>query len=661
VKKFKISLFDCKSDNAPKPAERTWSQIRSKVLRPPIRAEKDGALYSPAIFDPPRRLLKNAVEICLLRCDYDHDADFAGDLKPWRDLGCAFAAHTTFNHTEDSHRFRMMIPLAEPIPAADFPRLWKWASQISGGKIDAAASDASRMFYVPGRRSESAPYLFDIHAGDFLDWRSLDLPTIDLAPVVTRVASGDVPSNAIDSLLRKAFAAKNGGSVFRLYQGDTADYGNDDSRADQALCSKLAFWSGGNPQALDQMFRGSRLFRDKWDQRHGGDGRSYGEMTIDKALQGCSEFYTNGNGAVRSGSGSSALPTRRQNQKAVPGYKFTTLDELLSEPEEDVAYVWDKTLPRGGFSILAAKPKVGKSTFVRNLALAVSRGGEFMERATPKGLVIYCAFEDKRGEIRQQFKRMGASGADIITHIGGAPDSEQEFLEEAIIQYSPALVIIDPLSRFARGIADFNSYGEVARQLEPLIDLARSSACQTHIMCCHHNGKGGDLREAGDALLGSTGFFGAVDTLLTMRKREKVRTIESVQRYGEDLPETIVSLDPEVGIVCACGDMKEFTLNERKKAVLDSMSNDPVSEATIKELVGGTNGGLTSKAVRSLFEEGRLERSGKGKKGDPFLYWVPPAMNLPDEIYIPAGATDEEIDRICGSGNQKQFGPSPSA
>src|SRR5205814_77177 len=107
------------------------------------------------------------------------------------------------------------------------------------------------------------------------------------------------------------------------------------------------------------------------------------------------------------------------------------------------------------------------------------------------------------------------------------------------------------------------------RVLEPLIDLARLSTCGTHILALHHNGKGGDLRDAGDAVMGSTGFFGAVDALLTMRKKERVRTIQSTQRYGVDLPETIVNLDPETGIVNAAGDMTEFTLNERKKAVLD--------------------------------------------------------------------------------------------
>jgi hypothetical protein len=128
------------------------------------------------------------------------------------------------------------------------------------------------------------------------------------------------------------------------------------------------------------------------------------------------------------------------------------------------------------------------------------------------------------------------------------------------------------------------------------------------------------MREAGDAVTGSTGFFGAVDALLTMRKRERSRTIETTQRYCEDLPETIVRLDPVSGSVDAAGDMAEFTLNERKRAVLESMGEDPLTESAIKDLAGGSNKGFTSKAVRSLFEEGGLTRAGAGKKGDAFIY-----------------------------------------
>ncbi len=103
-----------------------------------------------------------------------------------------------------------------------------------------------------------------------------------------------------------------------------------------------------------------------------------------------------------------------------------------------------------------------------------------------------------------------------------------------------------------------------------------------------------------------------------------------------DLAETLLTFDD--GRVEAGGDVETFTLNERKKAVLDVMSSDPVTETAIKELLGSSQPGMTSKAVRALFEEGALQRNGRGKKGDPFLYCKPSDFSsevLPDEIYFP--------------------------
>jgi hypothetical protein len=340
-----------------------------------------------------------------------------------------------------------------------------------------------------------------------------------------------------------------------------------------------------------------------------------------------------------------AVPAKPQ----VVNFSFTSLDSLLAEPEELIAFVVDRMLPRGGFSIMAGKPKAGKSTAARQLAVSISRGEVFLGRSCGRGKVVYLCLEEKRSEIAAHFRRMGASGQDILIHTGSSPADALTALDFAIEEYSPALVIIDPLSRFVR-MVDFNSYAEATRQLEPLIDMARSSKCQTHIMALHHNGKNGE-RESGDALLGSTGFFGAVDALLSVKKRERARTIETIQRYGEDLPETIIHLDPATGIVSACGDLKEFTLNERKNLVLESMTSDPIAETAIKEVIGG-NGGLTSQAIRALFDEGKLSRTGRGRKGDPFLYARPPIINtsdetLADEIYFPPGATDEEIHIIA--------------
>jgi primase-polymerase (primpol)-like protein len=68
-------------------------------------------------------------------------------------------------------------------------------------------------------------------------------------------------------LLHRAASARNGYKFARLWQGDTSDYGGDDSRADIALLSMLLFWTNGDVPRADALFRQSGLCRDKWLHR----------------------------------------------------------------------------------------------------------------------------------------------------------------------------------------------------------------------------------------------------------------------------------------------------------------------------------------------------------------------------------------------------------
>ena len=93
-----------------------------------------------------------------------------------------------------------------------------------------------------------------------------------------------------EELLERARNAKNGRKFDRLWRGDTSGY-ESHSEADMALCSLLAFWTGGDARQMDRLFRESGLMRAKWDERHFADGSTYGEKTIERAVAGSSEFY----------------------------------------------------------------------------------------------------------------------------------------------------------------------------------------------------------------------------------------------------------------------------------------------------------------------------------------------------------------------------------
>lgn len=94
-----------------------------------------------------------------------------------------------------------------------------------------------------------------------------------------------------NELLKKAKNASNGDQFEALWNGHTRGY-DSHSEADLALCSYLAFWTGGDAQQMDELFRQSGLYRDKWDQQHSSSGQTYGEMTIEQAIRTSTSFYT---------------------------------------------------------------------------------------------------------------------------------------------------------------------------------------------------------------------------------------------------------------------------------------------------------------------------------------------------------------------------------
>src|SRR5690625_560534 len=86
-----------------------------------------------------------------------------------------------------------------------------------------------------------------------------------------------------DSIISLAQTAKNSEKFNPLFAGDWSGYGSQ-SEADQALCNLLAFFTQ-DPEQLDRLFRGSGLYRDKWERE------DYKESTIDKAIEDLTAWY----------------------------------------------------------------------------------------------------------------------------------------------------------------------------------------------------------------------------------------------------------------------------------------------------------------------------------------------------------------------------------
>ena len=306
-------------------------------------------------------------------------------------------------------------------------------------------------------------------------------------------------------------------------------------------------------------------------------------------------------------------------------FRLTRLADLLEEPAEDVSWLWERTLPTFGLSLLAAKPKVGKSTLARCLALNVSRGESFLGRATSPGPVVYLALEEKRSEVKAHFERMGATDEPIFIHVGSAPETALAELKAVIAETKAVLAIVDPLLRLVR-LRDGNDYAEVTRELEPLLMLARETGC--HILAVHHLGKG--EREGGDSILGSTALFATVDAALLMKRRDAGRTLESIQRYGEDIPRMALGFASLTGTLTALGSVEEMETQQTAGAICDALAEHEKTEKEIREELGG-NTGLTGRALRWLRDEGYVKREGSGKRNDAYRYFLVSRFSICDK------------------------------
>lgn len=306
------------------------------------------------------------------------------------------------------------------------------------------------------------------------------------------------------------------------------------------------------------------------------------------------------------------------------GFSLTELDSAFDEPPEQTAFLVEGMLPAGGVSLWGAKPKVGKSVMVRNLAMCVARGEPFLERACHQGTVLLFALEEKRAEVIDHFRRMDAHGLPLHMHTGAAPASSKEGLAALAVTiaiYQPSLVIIDPVFKLVR-VKDSSDYAELTRELEPIIELARRT--NAHIAVTHHLGKA--VREGGDDVLGSTAIFGAVDSLVLMRRRkDNIRSIETIQRYGMDLNETAVPMDEVTGTVSlgvAITDLKVIEAKVKLREVLDKFAEDYWADSAKVREEAGLDRNITLRVLKEMVDAGEVEIRGAGRRNDPFQYRI---------------------------------------
>jgi hypothetical protein len=303
------------------------------------------------------------------------------------------------------------------------------------------------------------------------------------------------------------------------------------------------------------------------------------------------------------------------------GYTLTPLGELFLKPEAPTDYVWMNRLVAGTVSIVAAKPKVGKSVFGRNLTFAVATGNPFIGLPTKQGSVLYLGLEEREQEITADFRALGATGKEpIFVHVGPPSPMPIADLIAQIRERRPCLVVVDPMIRILPPNGNGDPYAQAYAVLGPLVDVALETG--THIQLLHHSPKGEKL-DTIDALLGSIGLAGIAATVLVYKRTpENYRTLETRQRVGDDLPETMLTFDKTTKRLSVGASREVKELDDTERRILELLAATPGKAQPLSLIRNQVKGdtGVKGKALNSLCAEGKVLRFGKGKRNAPFLY-----------------------------------------
>jgi hypothetical protein len=302
-----------------------------------------------------------------------------------------------------------------------------------------------------------------------------------------------------------------------------------------------------------------------------------------------------------------------------------TAADLQTKQFKPVRIILPGLFPEG-VTILAGKPKVGKSWFVLDVSLAVADENRFVlgDTRPVHGNALYLALEDNERRLHWRIKK-------IIQNEKGWPKplaihTEWKRMDQGGLEdiegwiksvENPRLISIDTLAKIRpAGLSREQAYAADYRAIEGLQKLA--GQYQVGIVVNHHLRKAPSEDDPLDEVSGTLGLTGSADTVVVMKRHSGMVKIYVRGRDIEE-GEYAAEFNKDTCRWRLVGEADEVFRSEQRQAIATALkeANRPMSVADIMAATERRDRNATEVLLHRMEKNGEVKHVGRGLWAHP--------------------------------------------
>lgn len=274
--------------------------------------------------------------------------------------------------------------------------------------------------------------------------------------------------------------------------------------------------------------------------------------------------------------------------------RIVTAQTILQTDYPEPKWAVKGVIPEGT-TFIAGPPKLGKSIFALNIAVAVSEGAKALSYFdVEQGAVLYLALEDGERRIKKRLQKLItkplSDKLEVVTKWPRLNEGGLEAIEEWIKRHNDARLLIVDTFKMLRPLRsgfnkNANTYDLDYEDVSPLTELTTKYCIALGIVT--HTRKA----IADDPLAtvsGSFGLTGAADGVLILTRQRNQRTA-TLTVIGRDVEEQELALEfmPDMFLWSVLGKAGDVRQGSERKEILDLLeaSDKPLSPTDIAGLL----------------------------------------------------------------------------